>query len=100
MPQRSGLGKGLDALIPGNGTVSSDGGIAQVAIDSIQRNPRQPRQSFKEDELEELAASIREHGIIQPLIIAPAVNGTFTFNRWRAPIASRRAAQVCEMYRS
>ena len=78
MPQRSGLGKGLDALIPGNGTVSSDGGIAQVAIDSIQRNPRQPRQSFKEDELEELAASIREHGIIQPLIIAPAVNGTFT----------------------
>ena len=46
--------------------------------DSIQRNPRQPRQSFKEDELEELAASIREHGIIQPLIVAPAVNGTFT----------------------
>jgi len=78
MPQRSGLGKGLDALIPGGGTVSMDGGVAQVALDSIQRNPRQPRQSFKEDELEELAASIREHGIIQPLIIAPAGNGIFT----------------------
>ncbi len=78
MPQRSGLGKGLDALIPGGGTVSSNGGIAQVAVDSIQRNPRQPRQSFKEDELEELAMSIREHGIIQPLIVAPAINGIFT----------------------
>jgi ParB family transcriptional regulator, chromosome partitioning protein len=78
MPQRSGLGKGLDALIPGAGTVSSDGGVAQVAVDSIQRNPRQPRQSFKQDELEELALSIREHGVIQPLIVAPAVNGTFT----------------------
>jgi len=78
MPQRSGLGKGLDALIPGSGTVSSDGGAAQVAVDSIQRNPRQPRQSFKEDELEELVMSIREHGIIQPLIVAPALNGTYT----------------------
>ena len=78
MPQRSGLGKGLDALIPGGGAISTDGGVAQVAIDLIQRNPRQPRQSFKEDDLEELAMSIREHGIIQPLIVAPAMNGTFT----------------------
>ena len=78
MPQRSGLGKGLDALIPGGEPVSSYGGVAQVAVGAIQRNPRQPRQSFKEDEIEELAMSIREHGIIQPLIVAPAVNGTFT----------------------
>ncbi|HUI87484.1 MAG TPA: ParB/RepB/Spo0J family partition protein [Anaerolineales bacterium] len=92
MPQRSGLGKGLDALIPGGGTASSDGGVAQVAVDSIQRNPRQPRQALKETELEELAMSIREHGIIQPLIVAPAVNGTFTLiageRRWQA---ARRA---------
>ena len=78
MPQRSGLGKGLDALIPGSGTVPSEGGVAQVAVDSIQRNPRQPRQAFQEDELEGLATSIREHGVIQPLIVAPALNGTFT----------------------
>ena len=78
MPQRSGLGKGLDALIPGGEPVSSDGGVAQVAVGAIQRNPRQPRQSFKEDELEELAMSIREHGVIQPLIVSPARNGVYT----------------------
>jgi ParB family chromosome partitioning protein len=78
MPQRSGLGKGLDALIPGGEPVSSDGGAAQVAVGAIQRNPRQPRQSFKEDELEELAMSIREHGVIQPLIVSPARNGVYT----------------------
>jgi ParB family transcriptional regulator, chromosome partitioning protein len=92
MPQRSGLGKGLDALIPGAGTVSNDGGVAQVALDSIQRNPRQPRQAFKEDELEELAASIREHGIIQPLIVAPALNGMYTLIAGERRLqASRRA---------
>ena len=78
MPQRSGLGKGLDALIPGGESVSSDGGVAQVAVGAIQRNPRQPRQSFKEDEIEELAMSIREHGVIQPLIVTPAGNGVYT----------------------
>ena len=61
-------------------------------IDAITRNPRQPRQSFKEDELEELAASIREHGIIQPLIVSPAIGGTYTLiageRRWQA---ARRA---------
>ncbi len=91
MPQRSGLGKGLDALIPG-GSAAREGGAIQVPVDSIRRNPRQPRQSFKEDELEELAASIRELGIIQPLIVSPAVNGTYTLiageRRWQA---ARRA---------
>jgi ParB family chromosome partitioning protein len=92
MPQRSGLGKGLDALIPGGGNVPTDGGVAQVAIDSIQRNPRQPRQAFKEDELEELAISIREHGVIQPLIVTPAMNGMYTLIAGERRLqASRRA---------
>ena len=91
MPQRSGLGRGLDALIPG-GSTPREGGAVQVPIDSIARNPRQPRQSFREDELEELAASIRAHGIIQPLIVSPAAGGTYTLiagdRRWQA---ARRA---------
>ena len=87
MPQRSGLGKGLDALIPG-GSLAREGGAVQIPIDAIVRNPRQPRQSFKENELEELAASIREHGIIQPLIVSPGQGGTYTLiagdRRWQA----------------
>ena len=80
MVKRTGLGKGLDALIPsGQTTVSSSegGGVAQVAVDLIQRNPRQPREKFDIEELENLAASIREHGVIQPLIVSPGKNGIY-----------------------
>jgi ParB family chromosome partitioning protein len=78
MPKRTGLGKGLDALIPVGQMPSGDGsGISHVSIDSIQRNPRQPREKFDLNELENLAASIREHGVIQPLIVSPAKNGTY-----------------------
>ncbi len=79
MAKRTGLGKGLDALIPtGQSTSSSDNsGVAQVSVDLIQRNPRQPREKFDIEELENLAASIREHGVIQPLIVSPAKNGIY-----------------------
>ena len=79
MSPRSGLGKGLDALIPAaSQTVTpSASGVTQVAIDLIQRNPRQPREKFGLEELENLAASIREHGVIQPLIVSPAKNGIY-----------------------
>lgn len=77
MAQRTGLGKGLDALIPGGDadTRPVAGGVQQAPVESIARNPRQPRVQFDADELEELAASIREHGIIQPLIVSPGKNG-------------------------
>jgi ParB family transcriptional regulator, chromosome partitioning protein len=79
MAKRSGLGKGLDALIPaGQVTPSGDGsGITHIAVDLIQRNPRQPREKFDLEELENLSASIREHGIIQPLIVSPGKNGIY-----------------------
>ena len=79
MPQRSGLGKGLDALIPAGRTASSGegSGVMQAAVDLIQRNPRQPRENFDIQELDNLAASIREHGVIQPLIVAPGQNGIY-----------------------
>ena len=75
-----GLGKGLDALIPAGQSVTaseSGSGVTQVAIDLIQRNPRQPREKFDIEELENLAASIREHGVIQPLIVSPGKNGIY-----------------------
>lgn len=79
MPKRSGLGKGLDALIPaGQTSPSADGsGITHISVDLIQRNPRQPREKFDLEELENLAVSIREHGVIQPLIVSPAKNGIY-----------------------
>jgi len=79
MPKRTGLGKGLDALIPAGETKTSagGGGVTQISIDLIQRNPRQPREKFDIEELENLAASIREHGVIQPLIVAPGKNGVY-----------------------
>jgi ParB family chromosome partitioning protein len=98
MAQRKGLGKGLDALIPGGksatppqptgGAGHTSGGVQQVAVDAIKMNPRQPRIHFKQDELNELAASIREHGVIQPLIVSPNGDGTFILiageRRWHA----------------
>ena len=79
--KRTGLGKGLDALIPAGQqavTPSGDGsGITHIAVDLIQRNPRQPREKFDIEELENLAASISEHGIIQPLIVSPGKNGIY-----------------------
>jgi len=68
MARKGGLGRGLDALIPGDEGIAQ-AGAAQISIDSIQPNPRQPRREIIQSELEELAASIREHGILQPLVV-------------------------------
>ena len=68
MSRRTGLGRGLDALIPG-GDRGPRGGVAQIPVERIGRNPRQPRTLFDPEELAELAASIRQHGVLQPLIV-------------------------------
>jgi ParB family chromosome partitioning protein len=63
---RHGLGKGLGALIPG---AERSAGITQVAVSEITTNPRQPRHEIPAVSLQELAESIREHGLLQPLIV-------------------------------
>ena len=77
MPRKKrGLGKGLDALLSEGerrGTRRLMGGITEeIPIDQIAPNPHQPRRHFDEDALAELAASIRVHGVLQPLILARA----------------------------
>src|SRR4051794_1493742 len=83
--RRSGLGSGLDALMP---SAVARGGAREVAISTIQQNPRQPRTQFDDSALEELAASIREHGIIQPLIVSERGVDRYELvageRRWRA----------------
>ncbi len=69
MARKGGLGRGLDALIPGENALEPTGSASLIPIKNIQPNPRQPRKEIQSADLEELAASIREHGIIQPLIL-------------------------------
>lgn len=87
MSKKHGLGKGLGALIPG-GEENGRSGPLFVAVETIAPNPHQPRGVMDEGQLEELAASIREHGLIQPLIVRRAENGGYTLiageRRWRA----------------
>jgi len=66
---RRGLGKGLDALIPGDFQPESAVGAHQILISLINPNPTQPRTDISDDSLQEMMDSIREHGIIQPLIV-------------------------------
>jgi len=71
--KRPGLGKGLEALIPTHpdGEILTEfGGVLEVPLDLIGANPHQPRKGFNDDKLKELADSIREHGIIQPLVLS------------------------------
>jgi ParB family chromosome partitioning protein len=78
MTKKTGLGRGLDALIPGGefspepDMLTPTSGYDHVPISAISRNPRQPRSQMDQEELEELAVSIRKNGILQPLIVAPA----------------------------
>jgi ParB family chromosome partitioning protein len=67
MGRRRGLGKGLEALIPT--TEEQAGGMTQVSVSAISPNPMQPRTALDPEALAELAASIGEHGLIQPLIV-------------------------------
>jgi ParB family chromosome partitioning protein len=71
MARKTGLGKGLDALIPVDEEQPSGEVIQQIAVHQIIPNPHQPRMEMNPDELAELAASIREHGILQPLTVSP-----------------------------
>ncbi|MEJ2734240.1 MAG: ParB/RepB/Spo0J family partition protein [Anaerolineae bacterium] len=67
MGRRSGLGRGLEALIPT--TEERESAVTQVSVSAITPNPMQPRTTLDPEALEELAASIGEHGMIQPLIV-------------------------------
>lgn len=85
--KKSGLGKGLDILFVDNNTDENRGSIL-LKISEIEPNKNQPRKDFEQDAIAELAQSIREHGIIQPLLVRPLTTGTYQIvageRRWRA----------------
>lgn len=89
--QKKGLGRGLSALIPSAAQASDENrdqrATLEVAVDRITPSPFQPRRTFDEAKIEELAASIRNQGIIQPLVVRPKNDGFELIageRRWRA----------------
>lgn len=94
---KKGLGRGFESLIPTDvldetfdPTLASDEQISElryVKLEDIEPNPEQPRRAFDEAAIQELAASIKEHGVLQPIIVSPGKKG-FTLvageRRWRA----------------
>ena len=93
-----GLGRGLNALFGlydeeesyknVTNQNKSENGVLEVDIDKIKPNPNQPRKNFDEDALKELAASIKVHGIVQPIVLNRQPNGEYLIiageRRWRA----------------
>ena len=89
MNKENKLGMGLGALLSSSSNDNkSSNGVQKINISQIQANPSQPRKSFKEDDLEELASSIKNQGLIQPIIVKPIKNDQFQIiageRRWRA----------------
>jgi ParB family transcriptional regulator, chromosome partitioning protein len=92
MGKKSGLGKGFDALIPQDFDKSlvfdDTERIQKIALEDLQANPSQPRQHFDKQALEQLAASIEQYGVIQPLVVMPLPDNKFAIvageRRWRA----------------
>jgi ParB family chromosome partitioning protein len=89
MARRSGLGKGLSSLIPMEGGPGADAGaLVEVPTASVTPNPNQPRQHFEEESLVELAASIAEMGVLQPILVRPLEDEQYELiageRRWRA----------------
>src|SRR5690349_25085771 len=90
--QKKALGRGLGALIPSRpaappppATSTPSVGLAEVPIEQISPNPYQPRRTFNDASIEELSRSVREHGIIQPLVVTKIAD-----NKYRLIAGERR----------
>lgn len=102
MAVKKGLGRGFESLIPSavldeafDPTVQQDEQISElrkIALSDISPDPDQPRRHFDEDALKELSDSIKEHGVLQPIVVTPAVGGKYQVvageRRWRAARAA------------
>ncbi|ALS24584.1 MULTISPECIES: ParB/RepB/Spo0J family partition protein [Paenibacillus] len=70
----TGLGKGLDALLPSL-NINEDDKVVEIPLGQLRPNPYQPRKNFNDESIQELAASIKEHGVIQPIIVRSVLKG-------------------------
>lgn len=84
------LGKGLDALLPAL-SISDDDKVVEIPLSQLRANPYQPRRTFHDETINDLAASIKEHGVIQPIIVRTVLKGYEIIAGERR----FRASQVC-----
>jgi ParB family transcriptional regulator, chromosome partitioning protein len=91
-----GLGRGLSALlgdVPSAATTAPEGQLRDIPVAWIHRNPHQPRRHFDEESLDELAESIRRHGLLQPITVTPMGGDAYAIiageRRWRAAQRAR-----------
>jgi ParB family transcriptional regulator, chromosome partitioning protein len=90
--QQRGMGRGLSAILPSGGKVRE--GLREIPLDMIQPNGRQPRRTFGEARLAELAESIRARGVLQPIVVRPLAGGSFELVAGERRL---RAAQMVEL---
>lgn len=89
---RRGMGRGLAAILPQGSKVGE--GMREVPVELIAANPRQPRRTFNEDKLAELAESIRARGVLQPIVVTPLAGGRFELIAGERRL---RAARIAEL---
>jgi ParB family transcriptional regulator, chromosome partitioning protein len=94
-PRRSGLGRGLDSLLPSQergDTLEGKGSMDEVEVQLIDPNPRQPRSTFDDEPLTELTTSIRELGVLQPLLVRAMPTGRFELIAGERRLRASKAA--------
>ena len=94
-PRRSGLGRGLDSLLPSQSSgddLEGKGSLDEVEISQIDPNPRQPRSAFSDDALAELTTSVRALGVLQPLLVRAMPSGRFELIAGERRLRAARAA--------
>lgn len=88
MAKRGGLGRGLDVLFQDTGSGGSEENITTLPLSEIEPDKEQPRKKFDDEALNELASSIAEHGVLQPIVVRPSPTGGYSIvageRRWRA----------------
>jgi ParB family transcriptional regulator, chromosome partitioning protein len=95
--RRGGLGRGLGALISASPDVESESGayFAEIPVDAVEANPKQPRDVFDEDAMAELVTSIREVGVLQPVVVRELAAGRYQLVMGERRLrASREAGQA------
>jgi ParB family transcriptional regulator, chromosome partitioning protein len=89
---RRGMGRGLAAILP-RATTAGDG-LREIPVELIGPNPRQPRRSFDEDKLAELAESIRARGVLQPIVVSPLPGGRYELVAGERRLRAARLAEL------